>query len=51
MQSMFKFVFDIDRKKIISFPGQDLSLFRERPSTFSAGMDSGNAGSVLGFSQ
>jgi hypothetical protein len=25
---MFKFVFDIDRKKIISFPGQDLSGYR-----------------------
>lgn len=28
MQSMFKFVFDIDRKKIISFPGQDLYGYR-----------------------
>lgn len=28
MQSMFKFVFDIDRKKIISFPGQDVYGYR-----------------------
>lgn len=28
MQSMFKFVFDIDEKKIISFPGKDLHGYR-----------------------
>jgi hypothetical protein len=37
--------------KTINYKEVILSIFRERPRTFSAGMDSGDTEGVLSFSQ